>query len=112
MLRVVIDRRTWYRGKTAQNAYLLDGDTGEMCCMGFASLAAGLKPEQIRGKKSVNVLGLGDEDVPGLEYFTTSTETSSQVYATNDNPNLSDAEREDALIQLGKRCNIEFVFEN
>lgn len=44
---LVIDRKEWYRGHTGKDSKLLTGD-GRKCCLGFLSLACGLKNEDIR----------------------------------------------------------------
>lgn len=49
---LIIDRRTWLRGKGPEKSALLCSD-GTKCCLGFESLACGLPDALIEGKATV-----------------------------------------------------------
>lgn len=47
-MKLVIDRTKWLRGEGNSQSRLLRSGDGKMCCMGFYSLACGLKDDEIR----------------------------------------------------------------
>jgi hypothetical protein len=59
-MELIIDRSKWLRGEGFYESYLLRPRDGKMCCLGFYSLACGLKEEQIRNVKSPRSLVSGD----------------------------------------------------
>ena len=116
MLKVTVDRRTWYRGKTEGSA-LLRPD-GQKCCMGFACLAAGLSKIDISDVLTVDTIGRSYEcQGAGLDFPTSlqpflDSSLSTHVYQDNDDDELSDDERESNLTKDGAQLGIAFTFKN
>lgn len=112
MLNVVVKRSEWGRGTSPQNSRLFNPETGLMCCMGFACLAAGLTKEQIYDRSAVcSLLGIP----AALQEFHQKQEMlvvydDEGIYVVNDLPSY--VNRENRLIELGKTCGIAFTFED
>lgn len=126
-LRVVVKRSEWYRGHEAVYSRLLIDPTLSItghgaaalkdghnkCCLGFACLAKGRKPEEILGKGYPH-------EVDPLLFPALSSRTDSDVHIltslgrsiaqTNDNSGISSELRESALAELGKEAGIAFEF--
>ena len=120
LLKVVVERSKWYRGKTDEHSRLLLSD-GTMCCLGFACKAARLKDEQISEVAFPCMLTAGglydlgrdfklpvvlNKLVDGIH----NSNICSEIGRTNDNPSISDQVRESTLIRLGKQAGIAFTF--
>lgn len=112
MLDVTVSRSKWLRGEGSQRSFLLREEDGKMCCMGFAAIAAGLKPEDIKGKKTVNgsastaTGSVEPEDVkiPSMENWFDS------LYGANDSTVIPDHMREAEIIKRGADKGIAFTF--
>jgi len=103
MKTLTIDRDRWRRGGIRRNhthgpTYLLN-DEGYMCCLGFDALACGVTPYEMRG-----AYGPGEVTTMSDEYRETRWRSGVVLDAmeVNDNPNLSELERETKLIPLLK----------
>lgn len=102
-----VDRKTWYRGKGA-NLSRLRNENGMMCCLGHRALACGLKPEQIEGLKSpfaIGGAGLAADNWmdfldPGQKAKFGQSELCYDTMRINDNPVISDYDREHRLTEL------------
>ena len=125
MLNVVIDRKTWGRGKIT---LLRNRADGLQCCLGFACLAAGATEDEITGWGEVDYLVQRDyvknerflERVSGLlrldsadnTYY--SNETHNDLVRINDSMgrhgNITEEKREADIIELGKKADINFSF--
>ena len=98
MLNVIVNRETWLRGEGSDKSFLLRPADGKMCCMGFA--------ESVRNPLS-DILGA--REVVRADY-PNHVNCLSDIYQINDNPTLSDHEREQRLIGLGPIIGINFSF--
>lgn len=133
-MKITIDRTKWSRGDLASNALLVGRNTldrsregnesaganrplpelGKMCCLGFACLALGATPDQIRDKPMPR--DVSDEvELPGLRKLCNAVWECS-VFARNaavrnDSPLLDD-QRELQLKQLASEAGFEFEFVN
>ena len=121
MLAVTVDRSTWIRGRS-EESFLLS-DTGNKCCMGFASIAAGLSPDDILRRLTVAgaLSHFKPQSAPGDKTYTACPASLQQfvdagdldvdeVYEANDDADTDDATREQKLITLGARFGIAFTF--
>ena len=123
MLAVTVNRLTWIRGGS-EESYLLS-ETGNKCCMGFASIAAGLSPEVIQRRLTIQaaLVGFPHQRAPGektytecpasLQAFVDDDNVSDKVYEANDDAAdvADDGEtREQTLIRLGAEVGIAFTF--
>lgn len=117
-LKVVIDRLEWYRGQGFDESALLRKTDNRKCCLGFAALVDGAIPLSIRGINAPhqivdsNILArLRNGADAGMEKNGSSTELCYKMMATNDSK-MEESDREQELIGLGKKVNIEFSFIN
>jgi hypothetical protein len=55
-MKLVIDRKLWIRGFDAKTASALMVEDSRMCCLGFHSLACGIKKEEIDPNRPDTVL--------------------------------------------------------
>ena len=128
MLNVVVDRQTWYRGNDSGSRLLrLDR---QMCCLGFACVAAGLDDGEILGVNVIGSLPCVRQDVDGSvvagglvpEIFglavldsvdaAESGKEGHKLYAINDSRDVDGTERESLLIEEGAKHGIAFSFIN
>lgn len=54
-MKLTIDRSKWLRGEGSDESYLLRESDGKMCCVGFFAIACGVSPDEIRGKKGIDM---------------------------------------------------------
>lgn len=106
-----VDRATWLRGGV--NSYLLDRDTGRMCCLGHYARAAGATESDIRQHAtpyracrygSVVLDPLVDLDGP------TNSALAHEAMGFNDDSTIDDDVREARLIALFAEHGIEMRF--
>lgn len=107
---VVIDRRKWCRGVDAGNSGLRLKD-GKQCCLGFACRVLGVKAKDILLQPMPSDLLI--ENLNGLtDQYKDDTVFSIKAAAINDNPAISDKEREKQLKSLAKENGFIFKFTN
>lgn len=138
VLEVVVNRPQWHRGQggsgygegdNSPSALLIPG-TGKMCCLGFACIAAGLTPDQIRGKgypyniEQMTTRARPSEDPkilppslqPLVAYepdgYVMNSDTGSRLAKTNDDESITDVQREERIIALGAGVGLKFTFVN
>jgi hypothetical protein len=116
---LTIQRSKWRRGGQKEKLCEAFGytrllnDQGNMCCLGFDALANGFTPEEILNKtdpesftfderilipaeyKSTHLKRLGDETSVFCQFK--NTKTVNEAIRINDEPELTDDEREEAL---------------
>ncbi len=116
-----VDRSKWRCGgeglnKTGIGATYLLNNQGYQCCLGFACEAAGEKKESIFYKgtpeKVHNDWGsiIKGHMLNLVTFKGHNSEFTCDAICINDNPNLSTAERESQLIELGRKYNININF--
>jgi hypothetical protein len=107
MIKVVIDRKKWYRGQGDLTSCLLLS-TGKMCCIGFLAKKLGAKPGEIRNTKI-----LEDTTKPSLLSFASENDSVLTIaYEVNDDEQIDDKEREASLKEIGKEMGVQFTFKN
>ena len=110
-ITVVVDRQTWFRGHGAiDSRLLLPGETPRMCCMGFLCKVMGFTDAEIYDVPALDVV----EDIKSIipTEWNYNESNFRALYGINDNPGISDATREDALIAHAKQFDIHFEFVN
>lgn len=141
LLKVVVDRSLWFRGQGSDDSLLLNRNTGQMCCLGFAALAAGLKEKDIEDRSAPSDIEIvAPKKFEGLvqpsRYPDTQRYDNSDVcqtlMSTNDQQHTKfidteddgfvgpvedqfiykDAEREAVIISVGKDAGFDFEFVN
>lgn len=138
MLKVVVERSKWGSGdRLGKNtSKLYNDESGLLCCLGFACLAAGNTLEDIEDLAYPHDLiktGVAKVQRPFPALIDESGECTCRdegedlehdvncervlesslcrdLTETNDSTSLSAAEREATLINLGQKAGIEFVF--
>lgn len=113
MRLLTIKRSEWYRGKGSNFSRLVT-DCGQKCCLGFEALACGVPYEELVYKPSPKCISdkFSDKINHLLDSnFKRNSEFTFAAIAINDNPTLSEAERERLLIELfaSQDIRVEFV---
>lgn len=108
MISVVIDRRTWYRGKGGACSRLLL-DNGMRCCIGFLGTQIGIKDETMREEADFSAIMPCRQARP---FEDDHNDTLNRAYTINDDETLTDSQREEALIETGKEMGVNFIFAN
>lgn len=131
-MKLTIVRSKWLRGKPT-NSMLLNCN-GDMCCLGFLSIAQGFTEQEIkgvqtpadlidRGTKSIDDFSedtkflvrksfISDEESEEpitSEYFINS-DVCCALMQTNDSPSITDKEREEMLTYYFSDQDIEVEF--
>lgn len=111
-LKVKIDRSYWAR--SSKRKYVVDNnllnDDGSMCCLGFVSLACGLK------KKDISNIGLpyAVDQLPNKKYteiWEAVCQECGEIAEVNDDYiGKSDAQREAKLTKMFKKIGIDVSF--
>ncbi len=126
MQQLIIDRKKWRTGGDSVELRRLKGptslynDMGYSCCLGFYC-------RKIGGIRNNVLLDVGSPDNLNIKDFTkiellVSRDSRDEVYSDsvfsqiaidiNDDPNLSNEEREAAIIEHFKKVDIEVIFKN
>ena len=130
---VVIDRKKWARGinygsnrllLTRENARYARRDNpenksiraGNMCCLGFACLAAGVSKELLRDQPYPERVS-GGRILPGLTYedefgCIRNTDFSRDAAYLNDQSGMPDTQRQKRLRSLAAKHGFTFKFVN
>lgn len=106
-MKVIIDRQTWYRGKTAAASSLLTSD-GTRCCMGFYAKACGISDNDQLCVRTLEELNVSEH----YHFSTWNSLQTDRAYRINDTPDITDEVREQKLIELGRLHDVEFEFIN
>lgn len=105
MIAVVIDRKKWYRGQGSETSCLLTRNN-KMCCIGFLARVLGYTPKVIRYRAELELVDPRDE-------FTYKYSPILQLaYIANDNPTITEGEREKSIKQYGRNMDVHFSFIN
>ena len=121
-MKLTIDRQKWLRGEGSEDSFLLRHD-GKMCCLGFYSLACGLKPENIEGMSTVdeaidkNGLCQPNEvawliDRNNSKRVFNSSAIANTLMCVNDDVEVRDARREDSIAEIFAEYGVEVEFIN
>ncbi len=126
MQQLIIDRKKWRTGGDSVELRRLKGptslynDMGYSCCLGFYC-------RKIGGIRNNVLLDVGSPDNLNIKDFTkiellVSRDSRDEVYSDsvfsqeaidiNDDPDLSNEERESAIIEHFKKVDIEVIFKN
>jgi len=114
-MQLVIDRRLWLRGQGADSSYLLDSETGQMCCLGFLCVAVGINENAIAGVRAPCCLVSTTELHPWLEFLTNGrypSTISQNLTKANDAKSMTDMDREQTLRTDFKAHGINVKFIN
>lgn len=123
MRELVIDRATWFRGRGPAQSRLLT-DQGKRCCLGFECQALGYKDEQLIDVPSPGILCSYEhpEAVPDHMQWLADFNKDQDIFensitcldliAINDNPSISDPERESQISEIFANNGVEVKFIN
>lgn len=107
-MKLKIDRAKWLRGEGAYKSYLFRPEDGRMCCLGFLGLSYSLSPEDLTNVKMPTEI-----DKPGYPEWLGHREASDackDITEVNDDPCISDQDREAKLTQLFALNDIQLEF--
>ncbi len=115
-LRVIVDRSRWYRGKGSVESRLRRSVDGQMCCLGFACLAAGHSEDDIT--EAATPLELRSSLLPGTEEYRAARKRLDDGHGTaigeainiNDSRHITDEERERDLARILTQVGIDLEF--
>lgn len=118
--KFVIDRKRWYRGKGDSESRLLVPGTQKMCCLGQVARQCGLKPKNIRDVSSpANVSTVLHDQFPKwllgicvLDAKTIDSPACTNAMAVNDDPEITDKDRERQLKAIFKKHGATLTFIN
>lgn len=126
MMKVVIDRSTWYRGLGGNESMLVRSSDGRMCCLGFVGRMCGYAPAELRHpdpEEQVKDLhrmeerfssyrkNLWPEALLGREGRIRNTSLTDELVTVNDDPLISEEERERRIAELLAAAGIDASFE-
>jgi hypothetical protein len=108
--KFTINRTTWLRG---EQGTLLNAEK-KMCCLGFYSLACGLKPKHIDDHGSPQEVIQYNELIEWESFLLNNdnmdTITCEKLINVNDDPHLNDKEREKSLKKIFKSNGVKVKF--
>lgn len=116
-MNVIISRSHWLRAEGPMEGVFCDGD-GNYCAMGFVFKAAGM-PDAIMERKG-SLLEMPEADVrkyvPSVfiedlkEYGVCSSKLTGHITNVNDDPTISDAEREHDIALFLNNAGLDVTF--
>jgi hypothetical protein len=121
VLDVVVDRKTWHRGKGAEGSALRNDLDGNMCCLGFVSIVCGYTAQQITNISTPPRLyrqcrSAGSSKIlpqfNNLLAFSPLTASTACIIMmeVNDDRNISEAKRESELSRVAATINVNLTF--
>lgn len=112
MIQVIVDRKTWYRGKGGTQSRLVRPFDNKKCCIGFLGLALGLTEEEMNDEPDLTgVCNNGASDEASVFNYDHEGPLF-EAYKVNDATTINDTAREAKLIELGKAMDVQFTFIN
>lgn len=109
-MKFTIERSKWFRGQGVDPSFLLTED-GKKCCLGFFSLACGLKKKHIRGIKSPHHIPVKvPEQMRFLIAGKDASDASVALMSVNDSTVTFEKKREKQLTKLFAKEGIEVEF--
>ena len=113
-MKCTVIRDWWLRGGSYEGSSLLSAKTGKMCCLGFWGLGCGVDPQKLVGSYSPSDLGEQDRNLFGLGFQIEDEFNANRLcmlmMETNDDPDITDEEREEMLIKLFTKAGHEIEF--
>jgi len=113
MEKLIIDRNIWLRGEGGFKSYLLRTSDKKKCCIGIlVSSLLNIEDDKILGKSTAIsdewLVSLIPQEMKWLKNYP----IMAEFYDTNDDPTISDEEREKKLTVLFAAQNIKVEFIN
>jgi hypothetical protein len=107
VVQVTVDRKKWLRGEGDTYSFLLRETDQKMCCIGFLAKQIGASDEEILNCSTLNQVHTNEANA----YVDANGNDLAEAYRINDSDAYTDTNREELLVQLGKRMGVEFTFE-
>jgi len=107
---IIINRKRWARGN--QGGYLLNAQSGKMCCLGFCAKSFGISTENIIGiNMPKNITSLQKDKLPKWLLLGYGPVDVEELAFINDESTFSDEEREEKIKKIFKKhkINVKFV---
>lgn len=119
MSKLIIDRAKWNRGGKFQSALLNEHG---MCCLGFYCLVLGLSKDDIEYATMPDDINYSEETETKLDWlvesscvskcFLTSGTDAANLAGINDDSDISDSEREQHIVEIFAKHDVEVEFIN
>jgi hypothetical protein len=116
-MKLVIDRKIWLRGEGSANSRLLRQSDEKLCCVGIFGRAIDIPDDILKGQGSVRACSLSSRN-QWPEWTTASPEQpnkSHDIYALynwNDLMGVNEKEREEKIIELFAKHDVQVEFIN
>jgi hypothetical protein len=101
-MEFTVIRSQWLRGKGGSKSYLRRAGDGKQCCLGFYLKACGLTDDVITGVQDANAVAIGLDHLPESAQWLDEgpgNTTYNVLQLTNDWGDITDAQREEKLIE-------------
>jgi len=109
-MKFIVDRKTWYRGKGPDKSKLLRVD-GTRCCIGFVGQQCGVSDDLMLDRPGVESFHCAPTGLlPLFPAWIYTTDDLMYAYDVNDEPELSEAERESQLQSIFAKHGDEIEF--
>lgn len=112
-MKFVVKRSEWYRGKGSSASMLLRKD-GMKCCIGFVGQQCGIPDYELMCRRQVWTFTRSCHlETVWPEWMMRAVGDYTDInkaYVFNDDPNISDTEREFKLAEIFKKNGDEIVF--
>lgn len=106
LLTVRVKKSQWFRGQGFTPSKLRLEESGQQCCIGFLARALGARVKDIVNKQALEQVSRYRCEIFENEHG----EALGDAYRANDAENISDKQRINKLVRIGKRMNVKFVF--
>lgn len=121
-MKIVITRSKWLRGSGSYASFLVRYSDGKMCCLGFLGVACGISAADMEGKAAPNHIKdhflkwpKGTLRENGMPHINNGFDNGPAIQAAikhNDDPLLTDDNREELIRNNLKELGIEVEFED
>lgn len=108
-MKFTIDRQKWLRGEGGMYSYLLRPSDGKQCCVGMYLEHCGVTTSELKGKAVISELCATITPSAG---WLMNQSPRNELYSTNDDRELSDAERERDIAKYFATVGVEVEFIN
>jgi hypothetical protein len=110
-----ITRSKWLRGETWINSYLLRESDGKQCCMGQVCQQLGVPESDLKGARGVSTERINQHQELIRDFLSPENPAFhsawvGECYCVNDEPGLSEADREGRLASAFREHGHELIF--
>jgi len=106
-MKFIVERKTWFRGKGAEESRLLRND-GTRCCIGFVGKQCGVTDEEMLNRSVIK--RVSEPGLKGFPEWMYEMRKIDDAYTWNDTTDYTDQEREARLIAVFAKHGDEIEF--